>query len=147
MNFGTLISQVGSLTAPVKALPTFETQTLYWHFPTMMFVNDPILLVPLLPDQNKFIGYGTVDIISKWNQTDQDTKNITIKLDWYDDNGDPNYEYDFDLEIFVKRTESIPAKTFGIEILPMGLSEGEPTTPILIVTLYIQRTVGLYEVV
>lgn len=148
MNFGTLISQVGPVSPPVVNVPTFENIQLYWHYPTMQFVQSPLVLIPIIP--NTFIGYGKVDIIGKWNQELQDSKSFAFKVNLYRDSAwgsYPDYVFDYELMIYVKQTTDIPAARFEIEMLPFPPAEGSPTTDILILNLFIERPSGLYEVV
>lgn len=151
MNFGTLISQVGPVKQAVNAIPTYENIQLYWQYigggATGQWVQDPISLLPYTP--NTFIGYGKVDIIGKWNQELQDTKEFAFKINLYADDSwgsYPDYTFDKQLGIYVKDTTDIPAARFDIEMLPFPPAEGSPTTDILILNLFIERASGIYEV-
>jgi hypothetical protein len=147
MNFSTMISQVQGINQPVKAVPTYEQKTVYFHYPTMQFVNSLLDLTPAVPVY--YDGYGKLHIIAKWNDEPADEKEIPIKINLYISDPYPgleDYIYDEDLMIYVKKTIDVPASKFNFSVQPFPPMQGFPTTDIVIFNMFIERTAGLYEV-
>src|SRR5690606_17209283 len=141
-NFSTLISQVSPLSPPAVAIPTYETQTIYYNYVLSQFVVSEIIPTPIqIP---VFDGMGTVGVVAKWNGQPPDAKEIPIEISFFNDQENillgADYEYNETLQIYVKKDITIPSAYFQIEFSAIPPGPNSPTTDLIICDLYISRT-------